>query len=253
MPTLSRFKIVLGLLILATLIAVTAILLYVSNRNVGTQEEVEGAALTTQNISSSTPVLKYSAESREVFIRPRGGKPLDSEARELMSLPEGSEIMGEQVVSEDGTLIAFSTLTRINYMRMSTDGLLSGGGWGSVVSNAWIYNTVTGKTERLFSNADLHGSYEYPVPDAFSSDKSLIAFSAYGCWNCGGHKGETVVVSYDEENPGVSKVKNLGRTAVFKFLDNGMYQYSETVQVLEGCEAEVGGCWTNGPLRTQAF
>ncbi|MCL4382858.1 hypothetical protein M1545_03650 [Patescibacteria group bacterium] len=71
--------------------------------------------------------------------------------------------------------------------------------------------------------------YSIPKVASVSGDGMYASFDLYGCWNCGGHKPETVVVNLKSgEN------ENIGKVSEFSWGQNGSYSYKE--YIVKDCE-----------------
>ena len=92
----------------------------------------------------------------------------------------------------------------------------------------------------------------YPVPkiDQVSSDEKYVSFKMFGCWNCGGHQPETLLLNLQ-----TNVKKNIGKTSYFAWKTSGSYEYKEYV-VKECAEPTPGECSEdpiNLPLKTEQF
>jgi len=80
--------------------------------------------------------------------------------------------------------------------------------------------------------------YSFPKIDTFSLDGQYVSVLLYGCWNCGGHKPQTLLI-----NLKTSTSKNIGKVEQFSWGQNGAYEYkdyvvSECPQSTDGVEKE---------------
>jgi len=247
----SKVSLPVGLLVgIGTLLIIGILILvvYLQKQDVDfVQVSSGGENIVNENYAYES-IIVYDSQAKEVSIVDK--EPvLASTTKRIITMPEDTQIM-EQILSQDGTLLSFTTLSGVKYLKLSESGT-TGSGWYSRIAEAWLYDTVTGEIDRLFSGSDLSGDYTYPVPREFSPNKDFISFSAYQCWNCGGHLGETLVFSRDWQNR-KEAIKNLGRTLDFKFVADSSYVYNEAV-VDDRASCEVGICWKPGQLHTEVL
>lgn len=94
----------------------------------------------------------------------------------------------------------------------------------------------------------------YPVPkiDKMSNDNRYVSFDMYGCWNCGGHQPEKLLL---DVTTGISK--RIGKVLEFEWQENGKYAYKEYIP--KECPPGPGidyGCFeepNNLPLKQGQF
>lgn len=92
----------------------------------------------------------------------------------------------------------------------------------------------------------------YNVPKIYkvSDDGKYVAFSMFGCWNCGGHQPETLLLKLV-----TNSTKRIGKVLLFSWKDNGNYEYKDYI-VKECTELTPGECSEdpqNLPLKTGLF
>lgn len=88
------------------------------------------------------------------------------------------------------------------------------------------------------NNEDPSKGYFIPIVDQISEDGRYISFNMHACWNCdGGGHPETLLYSLE-----LDRVKRLGRTLDFKWLDRGVYQHKE-YKVIPCAEPQPGECF----------
>ena len=94
------------------------------------------------------------------------------------------------------------------------------------------------------------GSYNVAKIDQFSPDIKYISLHMFGCWNCGGHQPETLLIRIDD-----NETKNIGKTSYFAWKENGAYEYKE-YKVIPCVGESMGECSEkpeNLPLKTGQF
>lgn len=72
--------------------------------------------------------------------------------------------------------------------------------------------------------------------DQFSPDGKFLALNMYGCWNCGGHKPETLLVRLKDY-----EMKRIGKTSYFVWKNDGAYEYKDYI-VITCTEETMGEC-----------
>lgn len=103
------------------------------------------------------------------------------------------------------------------------------------------------KIERFTSDGK---NYSYPKIGEFSPNNKFVSIYLFGCWNCGGHQPETLLLDLTN-----FKTKNIGKVLEFKWGENGNYNYKDYI-VIECKEPQPGECTKNSaelPLRTDHF
>lgn len=94
------------------------------------------------------------------------------------------------------------------------------------------------------------GSYKVAKLDKFDKTGKYLSLNMYGCWNCGGHKPETMLVNLE-----TMKMENIGKTSYFIWKENGAYEFKEYKVI--PCDGEsMGECSEkpeNLPLKTGQF
>lgn len=81
-------------------------------------------------------------------------------------------------------------------------------------------------------------SYNYPKLGSFSPDSRYVSLSLYGCWGCGGHIPETLIVDLQ-----TLKTKNIGKMLNFEWLSNGKYTYKQYIPEKCSEEPNPGQCF----------
>jgi hypothetical protein len=97
-----------------------------------------------------------------------------------------------------------------------------------------------GKLNRIVKFTNDTTKMSYPKIDTFSQDNRYISLSLFGCWNCGGHQPETLLLDLKTLN-----MKNIGVVDQFAWKQNGAYQYKD--YVLVDCEEPQPGVCTQDP------
>lgn len=103
----------------------------------------------------------------------------------------------------------------------------------------YLYYYNPAKTPKLtlvkkFNEGD--GSYGIPKINQVSGDGLHLALDMFGCWNCGGHKPETMLLNLE-----TLQTKNIGKVSYFAWKTGGAYDYKDYVVVT--CEGEsMGEC-----------
>jgi hypothetical protein len=72
--------------------------------------------------------------------------------------------------------------------------------------------------------------------DQFSSDSKYLFINLFDCWNCGGHKPETMLVRLTD-----NEMKNIGKVSYFNWLADGKYEYKDYV-VITCTQETMGEC-----------
>ncbi|MGB4965652.1 MAG: hypothetical protein WBO77_00895 [Microgenomates group bacterium] len=72
----------------------------------------------------------------------------------------------------------------------------------------------------------------YLTDEAISKDGKFVVLDLFGCWNCGGHIPETVIVEIS-----TGKIKNIGKISTFNWLQGNKYQYK--ISKLIPCAANI--------------
>ena len=116
------------------------------------------------------------------------------------------------------------------------------------------YN-LTKKTNKLslvnkFDENYKESGYKVPKLESLDASNKYLALKMYGCWNCGGHQPETLLINLDSK-----QMKNIGKTSYFVWNAAGNYQYKEYVEI--PCVGEsMGPCSEkadNLPLKSGQF
>lgn len=97
---------------------------------------------------------------------------------------------------------------------------------------AYLFDKNDNKTKELFKFTS--GKATFPKIAGVSSDKNYLAFNLFSCWACGGHQPDTYLYSLPSGNK-----KNIGKTKIFEWLEDGKYRYKEYVVV--SCPASQEG------------
>src|SRR3989344_5090534 len=107
------------------------------------------------------------------------------------------------------------------------------------IYKVFIYDTVNQKTNEIkeLGQSSNEKNYNVPKVNQISNDGQFISFNMFGCWNCGGHKPETLL--YDTIQ---NKTKRIGKALDFKWLNGGSYQYKE-YKVKPCAEPQPGECF----------
>ncbi|MBI4225659.1 hypothetical protein HY612_00940 [Candidatus Roizmanbacteria bacterium] len=105
----------------------------------------------------------------------------------------------------------------------------------------FIYDLLAKTTREIAemrNNEEPSRGYFIPIIDQISEDGGYVSFNMHACWNCdGGGRPERHLYSLE-----LDKVKRLGRTLDFKWLDRGVYQYKE-YKVIPCAEPQPGECF----------
>lgn len=116
----------------------------------------------------------------------------------------------------------------------------------------YLYTDNDKKIKNIITFESSFGTSEYNFPkiDQISKDGKYIDFDMYGCWNCGGHKPEELLMNLE-----TSVTKRIGKVLLFNWRDNGQYEYKD-YKVIECKELTPGECTENPanlPLKTGQF
>lgn len=138
-------------------------------------------------------------------------------------------------------ILSFKTLPKSGQVMFVVDSSIHasetdeiGSHFTSIVSERVVYlheiNDV-GSTKQLSMKFDRESAdYSYPRVESISDDERYVSLSLYGCWNCGGHTPETIVI-----NTLSNEIDNIGQVLNFSWRDSGSYEYKEYVS-LGPCE-----------------
>jgi hypothetical protein len=120
----------------------------------------------------------------------------------------------------------------------------------------YVYHYNPAKKEKLTLakkfTPEQKGESDYQVPKIYSisSDNKFAAFTMYGCWNCGGHPPETLLMKLD-----TYETRRIGKTSYLAWKENGAYEYKELKEI--PCVGEsMGPCIEkpeNLPMKTGQF
>lgn len=83
-------------------------------------------------------------------------------------------------------------------------------------------------------------SYSFPKISEISYDGKYVSFNMYGCWNCGGHPPETLLVNLQSK-----ATKRIGKLSYFAWKTNGAYEYKD--YVTKPCPTQADGSEFMGP------
>ena len=90
----------------------------------------------------------------------------------------------------------------------------------------YLYNAMAqgNKVFTIYTSTQGQSGNVYTVPriKQVSSDGTYVALNMFGCWNCGGHAPETMLL-----NINTSATKTIGKVAYFNWKENGNYEYKE--------------------------
>ena len=75
-----------------------------------------------------------------------------------------------------------------------------------------------------------------PKIETFDKSGDYVAFDMFGCWNCGGHKPEKLLMRLSD-----GATKNIGKISYFTWKENGNYDYKDYV-VITCTEEGPGEC-----------
>lgn len=107
-----------------------------------------------------------------------------------------------------------------------------------------------GKLNKIAAFTNDKAKMTYPKIDTFSQDSRYVSLQLFGCWNCGGHQPETLLLDLK-----TLKTKNIGKVVQFSWGQNGGYQYKDYVVV--ACkEPQPGECTQDQnilPVKTGQF
>lgn len=107
-----------------------------------------------------------------------------------------------------------------------------------------------GKLNKIATFTNDKAKMTYPKIDTFSQDSRYVSLELFGCWNCGGHQPETLLLDLK-----TLKTKNIGKVVQFSWGQNGAYQYKDYVVV--ACkEPQPGECTQDQntlPVKTGQF
>lgn len=113
----------------------------------------------------------------------------------------------------------------------------------------YYYNPVKDNKLTLVKKFN-EGPANIPKIDQINNDGNYASLDMYSCWNCGGHKPETMLL-----NLSTLKMEGIGKVSYFAWKENGNYEYKE-YQVIECVGESMGECFEppeNLPLKTGKF
>lgn len=94
------------------------------------------------------------------------------------------------------------------------------------------------------------GKYSVPKLSQISSDGNFVSLNMFGCWNCGGHEPETLLL-----NLSTKATKRIGKVSYFAWKENGAYEYKD-YKVIPCKQESIVECSddpNNLPLKTDKF
>lgn len=105
----------------------------------------------------------------------------------------------------------------------------------------FIYDRSQGKgiVKKVQAFVSKENSFTYPKIDTFSPDGRYVSLTLFGCWECGGHQPETLLLNLQ-----TLKTKNIGKVLQFSWGQNGSYSYKDYV-VIDCKEPQPGVCSQN--------
>lgn len=87
----------------------------------------------------------------------------------------------------------------------------------------FYYDSGVKSVKNIFSSVlPTEGQFVVPKINKISLDSMFVAFAMYGCWNCGGHQPETLLM-----NVKTGQTKRLGKVSYFSWKENGAYEFKE--------------------------
>lgn len=112
---------------------------------------------------------------------------------------------------------------------------------GGLVKSEYKVFYFNGKTNKLtnvlsFEPSTSQDKYQIPKIDKISSDGKFVSFSMFGCWNCGGHYPETLLLNIES-----IFTKTIGKVKDFTWGENGKYTYKE-YKIIDCVEDGPGEC-----------
>jgi hypothetical protein len=99
--------------------------------------------------------------------------------------------------------------------------------WGDSKTNGpikyYVYKYDSQMTQPLtLLKTFVPSDNEPAVPKMLTLDDKYVAFSMYGCWNCGGGTPETLLMRLSD-----GKTQKIGKTSYFNWKTDGKYEYKE--------------------------
>lgn len=118
------------------------------------------------------------------------------------------------------------------------------------ILTAYIYDLQENENNKIFFFSSPEDKYAFARVNSITSDGNFIDFTMFGCWNCGGHKPETLLYDVKKKNH-----KRIGKVIDFQWLESGKYQYKDYI-VTPCDEPQPGECFKNSedlPLKFGQF
>lgn len=112
------------------------------------------------------------------------------------------------------------------------------GSWSPYQSERvlYFYNTKLNKLSLVKTFPEEKNKYTYPKASLVSDDGRYMSFNLFGCWNCGGHMPETLLLDTK-----TLTTKNIGKVIEFAWKQDGAYQFKDYV-VIDCKEPQPGEC-----------
>lgn len=109
---------------------------------------------------------------------------------------------------------------------------------GAIIPNykVFYYDAIKNKLFNSLTFEPNSSQYSVPKIDKISSEGKFISFNMFGCWNCGGHKPETLLLNLE-----TNISKRIGKIENFTWGENGNYTYKE-YKVIDCAEPGPGQC-----------
>lgn len=100
----------------------------------------------------------------------------------------------------------------------------------------YYYNPEKAPKLTLIRKFDEGDGLSIPKINQVSTDGRYLALDMFSCWNCGGHKPETLLLNLE-----TLQTKNIGKVSYFAWRAGGAYDYKDYVVI--ACEGEsMGEC-----------
>jgi len=114
------------------------------------------------------------------------------------------------------------------------------GSWSPTKFERVLYmydkNRVGQELKKIMTFNDKSFKYSFPKIGSFSPEGRFVSLDLFGCWNCGGHKPEKLLLDSQSFT-----TKNIGKVSQFSWTSNGNYEYKDYV-VIACKEPQPGEC-----------
>ena len=151
----------------------------------------------------------------------------------LLTLPiENTE--EDKSILVDDRLFSFKKIPNTDnflfVVELRRSGSMTATEWSPRVSERVLYlydQEQTGnEVKKIAVLDDNSDQYSFPKIDSFDSSNKFVSFDAFGCWNCGGHQPEKLLLDLQAFD-----IENIGNVSDFVWGTNGNYKYKEYVVI----------------------